>query len=95
MHRQMVYVTYDLPAESGVARGAKALTVLGYVVRHEIREFRKGQGRSVNGVRLTISSEDADDLVREMIEVPAGARNVELHLDTLPEKYRAALKRAA
>src|SRR4051794_14047681 len=98
MHRHTIYVTYDLPQEREMTRivpGVKQLDIQGNLVRNEIGEFKTESGKRVIGVRLTLALEEDEDLEREVIEIPAHSQNVQVHVDTLPAKYRSALKSAA
>jgi hypothetical protein len=98
MVRQTIYVTYDLPqasAEAARVPGAKKVTIEGRVVRHEVGEFRTPAGTIVPGVRLVVVNEDEEDLEKRLVQVPANAQNVQVHLDQLPAAYQGALDSAA
>jgi hypothetical protein len=98
MHKQTVYVTYDLPQDAGDPGGvpqARSMTLQGHLVRYEIGEFKSQSGKMVTGVHVTVILEDEEDVEKELIEIPANARNVQVHVDRLPERYREHLKQAA
>lgn len=83
-NRQTVSVTYDLPSDTNQGegvRGAKSLTLEGRVVRSQIGEFKTASGKTVSGVRLSVIYDDEEDLEKELIEVPAHAQNVQVHID--------------
>lgn len=98
MVKQEIYVTYDLPlaeADDTLAPGARRVTIEGRIVRYEVGEFRTSTGNIVPAVRLVVVNEDEEDLERQLIQVPANAQNVQVHLNQLPLVYRGALKSAA
>lgn len=98
MLKQTVYVTYDLPQgteSASVARGAKRISVEGRVVRSQVGEFKMASGQKVPGVRLSIVNDEEENLEKHLVEIPANAQNVQVHLDTIPDRYRSALDSAA
>ncbi len=97
-----MFITYDLPqkpadASSSAATipGAKEVKIPGQVVRWKVGEFHHPSGKHIYGVQIAFSEISEEDLEHELVELPENAQNVQVYLEKLPQKYEAALKRAA
>jgi hypothetical protein len=96
-----MYVTYDLPQtvtpeskSEPLIRGAKEINLAGALIKWEVGEFENASGAKSYGVRL----EYTDPVIgpaSELVEVPANAKNVQVHPEFLPAEYHPALKTAA
>jgi len=94
-----IYVTYDLQQTPGsphsedavIVRGAKEVLVSGPVLQWEVGEFSEHTSIKAASVRVKFLDPSIGQVV-EIITVPAHSHNVHLHLNSIPEEYRSALK---
>lgn len=92
-------MTYDLQQTPGsphskdavIARGAKEVLVSGPVLKWEVGEFDEHSSVKASSVKVEFLDPTIGHTV-EIITVPGHSHNVHLHLNSLPEEYRHALK---
>jgi hypothetical protein len=88
-------------------RGAHELPVEAEtVLKWEVGEFKRAWGRDVYGVRIVfrptrnaflrlIPLSSGKEISEEVVEIPANAQNVNVHVGQVPREYRNGLSSAA
>jgi hypothetical protein len=92
-----VYITYELPQDTAPEPqmlGAKEVTLPGPLTHWAVGEFENASGTKSYGVRLAYI-DPARGPATQLVEVPGTARNVQVHLRSIPSEYAPALKAAA
>lgn len=89
------FVTYELEQGNPLDGAPEVLGVKGVVLRGKIASWKVGNfepepGKKVYGIEIIYESAHGS----EVIEVPANAAKVELHVGSLPQRFEEALQRA-